>query len=85
MLALADAALAAPALANAVRVAGDILKWQAQVRNPGIYGERSRIDINMPLDLGERLLRAQARVIKHEAVPTTDPVRLPEQESGKAF
>ena len=66
MLALADAALAEPALANAVRVAGDILKWQAQVRNPGVYGERQRIEIDVHTDLGERLRRAQERVIEHD-------------------
>ena len=66
MLALADAALAEPALANAVRVAADILKWQAGVRNPGIYGERQRIEISAPSDLGERLRRARERVIESE-------------------
>ena len=63
MLALADAALAEPALANAVRVAADILKWQAGMRNPGIYGERRRIEIDVTGDLGERLRRARERVI----------------------
>lgn len=66
MLALADAALAEPALANAVRVAADILKWQAAVRNPGMYGERQRVDVHAHLeDLGDRLRRARERVIPH--------------------
>jgi hypothetical protein len=67
MLALADAALREPALANSVRVAADILKWQAQVRNPGTYGERQRIELNLPMDLGERLRRAKERLIEHES------------------
>jgi hypothetical protein len=41
MLSLADVALSEPALANAVRVAGDILKWQAMVRNRRAYGDKS--------------------------------------------
>ena len=65
MLALAYAALAEPALANAVRVAADILKWQAGVRNPGIYGERQRIEIDTREDWGDRLRRARERVIEH--------------------
>jgi len=64
LLALADAALAEPALANAVRVAADILKWQAGVRNPAMYGERQRIEIDAPMDLGEQLRRARERVIE---------------------
>jgi len=67
MLALADAALAEPALANAVRVAADILKWQAAVRNPGTYGERQRVDVHAQVDdLGDRLRRARERVIQHD-------------------
>ena len=66
MLALADAALAEPALANSVRVAADILKWQAQVRNPGIYSDRQRIEIDVRADLGEKL-RSAERVINDDA------------------
>jgi hypothetical protein len=74
MLALADAALAEPALANAVRVAADILKWQAAVRNPGIYGERQRIDVHTGDDLGERLRRAKERVIDMETAAPQIPI-----------
>lgn len=65
MLALADLALSDPVRANSVRVAADILKWQAQIRNPAIYGERHRIDIGPTADFGERLRRAQERAIEH--------------------
>jgi hypothetical protein len=44
MLALADAALKEPTMANAVRVAADILRWQAQVRNPFAYAERRKVE-----------------------------------------
>jgi hypothetical protein len=54
MLGLADVALNEPAMANAVRVAANILKWQAQVRNPGSYGERRKIEA----DLGGRILHS---------------------------
>ena len=74
MLALADAALSEPAMANAVRVAADILKWQAGVRNPGMYGDRQRIDIHTQSDLGERLRRARQRVIDATEVPAPLPV-----------
>ncbi len=82
MLALADAALAEPALANAVRVAADILKWQASVRNPGMYGERQRIELHAQTDLGDRLRRALARerVIEHDGA---QPV-LPAEPTGQA-
>ena len=73
MLALADVALSEPALANAVRVAADILKWQAQVRNPGVYGERQRIELNVPMDLGDKLRRARERIIEHDAIAPTLP------------
>lgn len=72
MLALADAALAEPTLANAVRVAADILKWQAGVRNPGIYGERQRIEIEAAPGLEAALRRTRERVIEsaRPALPT---------------
>jgi hypothetical protein len=44
MLALADVAMREPAMANSCRVAADILKWQAMVRNPGAYGERTKVE-----------------------------------------
>ena len=69
MLALADAALAEPTLANAVRVAADILKWQAGVRNPGIYGERQRIEIDAAPGLAEALAAARERVRVIESAP----------------
>lgn len=69
MLALADAALAEPAFANAVRVAADILKWQASVRNPRIYGDRQRIEIDTAPDLAEKLRRARERVLEHDPAP----------------
>lgn len=75
MLALADAALSEPAMANAVRVAADILKWQASVRNPGSYGDRQRIDIHSSTDLGERLRRARERVIDAEPPRIEKPVQ----------
>ena len=66
MLSLADVALSEPALANAVRVASDILKWSAMVRNRRTYGDQQRLEVNIGSDLGERLRRARSRVIEHE-------------------
>lgn len=42
-LALADVALSEPAMANACRVAADIMRWQAQVRKPSAYGDRLEV------------------------------------------
>jgi hypothetical protein len=61
MLALADVALAEPAMANSVRVAADIMRWQAGVRGPHIYGERKRIEVKATADIGEQLRRALRR------------------------
>jgi len=69
MLALADAALAQPALANAIRVSTEILRWQAGVRNPAIYGERKRVEIAPSREFGEQLRKAQARVVEAEFLP----------------
>ena len=76
MLALADAALAEPTLANAVRVAADILKWQASVRHPAIYGERQRIEVDVADDLGAFLRESRQRVIEHGLLAI--PEKLPE-------
>jgi hypothetical protein len=64
LLALADVALREPAMANAVRVAADILRWQAMVRNPGSYGERHKVEaavttIHEPMDYMEMARRIQ--------------------------
>jgi len=61
MLALANVALRDPVMANSVRVAGDILKWSAEVRNRFAYGESKRIELHATSELAERLRRARAR------------------------
>ena len=40
---LADVALENPAMANAVRVAGEMLRWSAMVRNRHYYGDKSEL------------------------------------------
>jgi hypothetical protein len=45
ILTLANVALAEPTMANACRVAGDLYKWQAAVRNPGAYSEKHELTV----------------------------------------
>jgi hypothetical protein len=42
---LSDIALDHPAMANACRVAGDLLRWSAMVRNRAYYGEKSEVEL----------------------------------------
>lgn len=56
-------------MANAVRVAGDLLKWQAAVRHPQIYGERQRIEVDHTIDFAARLMEARARILDHDSKP----------------
>jgi hypothetical protein len=42
---LADVALDQPHMANAVRVAGELLRWSAMVRNRAYYGEKSEASL----------------------------------------
>jgi hypothetical protein len=65
---LAQLALDQPALANAVRVSGDLLKWSAGVRNPESYSERKNLHISTAPDLADKLRRATARVIDVQPV-----------------
>jgi hypothetical protein len=62
IVSLAGIAMDNPAMANATRVAGDLLKWSAMVRNRQYYSESKRIDIDTPSDLGDRLRRAGERM-----------------------
>lgn len=62
--ALADVALDNPHMAQACKVASDILKWTAGVRNKNIYGESRRVEVEITADLGDRLMRAEQRVIE---------------------
>ncbi len=75
MLALADVALSEPALANSVRVAADILKWQAMVRNRNTYGEQQRLDVNVQIDLSDFLRRSRERVLEHDPAELPAPVQ----------
>ena len=80
MNSLAQLALDQPALANAVRIAGDILKWSAAVRNPETYSERKNIHMHANIgDLGEALRRSKMKTIEGEVVPCPNPVSLPAQ------
>ena len=70
MLSLADAALAKPELANAVRVAADIQKWQAMVRNRQAYGNtQADVTVNFGITVDQALgsiagdLLAKVRVV----------------------
>lgn len=78
-LALADVALSDPVLANACRVAADILRWQAEIRNPHDYGEKKRLELHVSDgNLAERLRRARERtglvVEQEKALPAPEPV-----------
>ena len=71
--ALSNVALDNPAMAQAVRVASDNLKWLAMVRNRQYYSESRRIDLDVNIsDLGHRLRRAKERVIEGEKPLTVD-------------
>ncbi|MDW8468872.1 MAG: hypothetical protein RML56_07790 [Burkholderiales bacterium] len=75
MLALADLALKQPELANAIRVAADILRWQAAVRNPRAYAEqRPREPAAITVVLGIERPRVEQEAIP-PALPDGDPSR----------
>lgn len=48
MLEMASEVIAKPTAAAAYRVAGDMLKWQAEMRNPGKYGQKVTHEIKAP-------------------------------------
>jgi hypothetical protein len=74
--ALSQLALDQPAMAQAVKVASDNLKWLAMVRNRQFYSESRRIDLEVNVgDLGERLRRAKERVIEGEKITETVTVQ----------
>lgn len=60
--ALSNIALDNPAMAQAVRVASENLKWLAMVRNRQYYSDSRRIEIEHTSDLGDKLLRAEQRI-----------------------
>lgn len=76
ILALGHAALERPEMATAIRVAGDILRWSAAVRNPGAYAEHRKLDVTVSAsdDLGERLRRARERTLI-DVLPAVVPIQ----------
>lgn len=79
MLEMADEALRNPSKAAAIRVASDILKWQAEIRNQKKYGTKVQHEIPAKA-LSPAELRAEIRALEAElgvkAVPgmNTAPV-----------
>lgn len=79
MLEMADEALRNPSKAAAIRVASDILKWQAEIRNQKKYGSKVQHELaKAPMSPAD--LRAEIRALEAElgvkAVPgmNTAPV-----------
>lgn len=50
MVELKNLARENPANASAYRVAADILRWQASVRQPRKYGDKLEVDVNKKID-----------------------------------
>jgi hypothetical protein len=85
MLSLADVALSEPAMANAVRTSADILRWQAQVRNPNAYGERTKVEASVTTTTEEpvnhiELAKKIAHIMRLAERPQADPSRVQEHE-----
>lgn len=66
MLGLAQAALDDPSRATACRVAADIYRWQAQIRDPNRYGDRTNVRVTHEVDLAEKLAAARRRVYEND-------------------
>lgn len=79
MLKMSETVLANPSKAAAIRVAADILKWQAEIRNPKKYGSKVQHELTKP-PLSPAELRAEIQNLQRElgvvAVPgmNTAPV-----------
>jgi hypothetical protein len=66
MLEMADEALRIPSKAAAIRVAADILKWQAEIRNPQKYGSKVQHEVvksvMKPEDLKKEIAALEAEL-----------------------
>lgn len=63
ILEMAENVLKNPKFAPAYKVAADILKWQAEVRNPARYGQKVQVEYSKPLDP----TRLKAEILQLEA------------------
>lgn len=61
---MAENVLRAPKFAPAYKVAADILKWQAEIRNPGKYGARVQVEHKTTLD--PKKMRAEILQLEKE-------------------
>lgn len=61
---MAENVLRAPKFAPAYKVAADILKWQAEIRNPGKYGSRVQVEHKTTLDPAK--MRAEILQLERE-------------------
>lgn len=68
-------------MANSVRVAADILKWQASVRNPRSYGEKRQIDAEVTVvESPETIARRVYALLFAERHGLPDPGRVLDHE-----
>lgn len=61
---MAENVLRTPKFAPAYKVAADILRWQAEIRNPGKYGSKIQVDVKKSLDPTQ--LRSEIKQLETE-------------------
>jgi hypothetical protein len=71
--ALAAVAMKDPARANSARVAGDLLKWSAMVRNRAYYGDKSEVTVNKSVSLIDALKQIQEREEAEKPQAASEP------------
>lgn len=87
---IADEEVYTPAEAQRQKLRVDARKWIACKLVPQRYGDNQRVDVNVNVDIADRMVRARERgvidvtPVDHEALAAADPEYLPSDSVQKA-